>query len=112
MEAGGDLSASQYCFVQLATDSQVDAVASAGGDAIGILQNDPAAAGRAATVGIAGISQLKLGGNVTAGDKVQSHTDGTGLLAATADHVLARAIDGGVAGDIVRVLLVNHHILA
>jgi hypothetical protein len=42
-EAGSDLSAKQYRFVDMASDAAVDAVSAAGGDAIGVLQNDPAA---------------------------------------------------------------------
>lgn len=113
VEAGGDLSAGQYLFVQLASDGQVDLVASAGGDAIGVLLNDPDAAGKAAEVQILGVAKVKVGsGGLTAGHKVQSDASGQAITAASGDHVLGRAMHTAVEGDIASVLLVNHHILA
>lgn len=110
--AGADLSAKQYLFVELANDGQIDPVGSAGGDAVGVLQNDPDAAGKAATVAISGISKVVCGGTVTVGDKVQSDNAGKALTAASGDHVLGRALATGASGEIIPVLLINHHILA
>jgi len=112
LEAGADLSAGQYKFVLVAADGQVDIVGSAGGDADGILQNDPAAAGRAATIGVLGISKVLLGGTVAAGAKVQSDGSGRAITAATGDHVLGKCLVGGAVGEIGEVLLVSKHILA
>ncbi len=113
IEAGADLSAGQYKFVQVATDGQVDLVGSAGADAIGVLQNKPDAAGRAAKVGFSGISKVTLGGTVAMGAKVQSDASGDAILAASGDHVLGTCIKGGAVGEVGEVLLnASHHILA
>ena len=113
LEAGSDLSAGQFHFVLLASDGQVDLVASAGGDADGVLYNDPAAAGRAATVAISGIVKVVAGAAVAVGDKVQSDASGRAITAASGDHVLGKAVSAaGAAGDVISVLLINHHILA
>jgi len=113
LEAGGDLSAGQYRFVNVAADGQVDLVASAGTDAIGVLQNDPDAAGVAATVAIMGVSKVVIGtGGLTAGNRVQSDASGEAIAAATGDVVLGRAITGGAAGELASVLLISTHITA
>jgi hypothetical protein len=112
VEAGADLSADQFKFVQVASDEQVDVVSSAGGDAIGVLQNDPAAAGRAAAVCYAGVTKVIAGATVAAGAKVQSDASGLAITAATGDAVLGVALKGGAANEVIEVLLVSKHILA
>jgi len=100
-EAGGDLSAGQFKFVTLAADGQVDITAAAGGNAIGVLLNNPAAAGRAATVCVSGSVMITCGGAITAGDQIQSDASGDALLAATGDVVLGYAREDGVDGQII-----------
>lgn len=113
LEAGADLSAGQFRFVVVAADSQVDLVASAGGDADGVLQNDPDAAGKAAEVAYAGRVKVVIGvGGLTTGDKVQSDASGEAILAASGDHVLGKCLVGGAAGELGEVLLISKHVLA
>ena len=100
-EAGSDLSAGQFKFVSLAADGQVDTTAAAGGNAIGVLLNNPSAAGRAATVCVGGSVMITCGGAITAGDQIQANTDGTALLAATGDVVLGYARENGVTGQVI-----------
>jgi len=102
-EAGGDLSAAQFKFVTLAADGQVDVTASAGGNAIGVLLNNPAVAGYAATVCMSGDVMVEAGGTITAGDQIQSSATGTALLAATGDVVLGYAREDAVVGQIMRI---------
>lgn len=104
MEAGQDLSASQFCFVTLASDGQVDPTG-AGAVADGVLQNDPDAAGVAATVAIAGISRVVCGGNITLGALVTSDAAGKAVAATTGNEVAGRAMAAGSAGAIIPVLL-------
>lgn len=112
LEAGSDLSSDIYKFVELASDEQVDVVSSAGGNAIGVLINEPEGAGHAATVVVAGIVRVQAGATVAAGDKVQANASGLAITATTGDHVLGRAINGGASGELISVLLGSHHILA
>lgn len=102
-EAGGDLSADQFKFVSLAADGQVDVTASAGGNAIGVLLNNPSAAGYAATVVVSGDVMVKAGGTITAGDQIQSSATGEALLAATGDVVLGYARESAVDGQLMRI---------
>jgi hypothetical protein len=113
LEAGGDLSAGQFRFVELAADAQVDLVAAAGGDAVGVLQNDPSAAGRAATVAVLGVSKVVAGAAVAAGARVQSDDEGRALAAASGDVVLGRALTAAsAAGEVIEVLLLSTHVTA
>jgi len=104
LEAGADLSAKQYYFVTTAADGQVDPT----GDGLmadGILQNDPAAAGYAASVAISGVSKVSVGaGGVTAGDDVSSDATGQANTAATGDVILGRALETGASGSIVSMI--------
>jgi hypothetical protein len=100
-EAGGDLSAGQFKFVDLAADGQVDLVASAGAKAIGVLLNNPSAAGYAATVCVSGSVMITCAGTITAGDQIQSDAAGAALLAATSDVILGYAREDGVIGQII-----------
>ena len=100
--AGSDLTAAQFKFVSLAADGQVDVTASAGGNAIGILTNNPDV-GQAATVTVTGGYMVEAGGTITAGDQIQSSATGTALLAATGDVVLGYALEDAVVGQIMRI---------
>ena len=103
LEAGADLSAKQYYFVSLASDGQVDATGD-GLMATGVLQNDPAAAGRAAEVAIAGLTKGTAGGTVAGGAAVASDANGAGVTAATGDIILGTAVAGGAAGDVISII--------
>lgn len=112
--ASGDLSSHQFKFVLTNSSGQAALVASAGGDADGVLMNKPAAAARPAKVAVAGVAKVTVGANtVTAGDKVQADANGLADVAASGDHVLGRALTTGTTGARISILLSSsHHILA
>jgi len=103
--AGADLSSSQYCFVKLNSSGQV-VVAGADDRAIGVLQDTPAASGRAACVGIDGVSKVLFGGTVSKGAAVTSDANGKAVALTSGDaysHGIAR--DGGHDGEVQAVIL-------
>lgn len=105
LEAGDDLSAIQYYFVSIAADGQVDATGD-GLEADGVLQNDPAAAGRAASVGISGITKVVVGGAVTRGGNVASDSSGRAVNPSSGDYLMGVALaTATTAGEIVSMLL-------
>lgn len=107
--AGVDLSAKQYHFVSMSADGQIDPVAAAGADALGILKNKPDAAGKAAAVTVWGIAKVVAGATLAPGDKVRSSATGQAVAQAASSRELATVITGGVANDMITVLLkVNH----
>lgn len=76
--AAGDLSAAQYRFVvHTATKKTVDRAAATIGEAvIGVLQNDPGAAGRESAVRTGGRSPVLCGGSFNPGDFVTTDSQG------------------------------------
>ena len=79
--AGADLSAKQYFFVEMASDGEVTAVNAATDKIIGVVQNKPAAAARAAAVGIGGVTKVAMsstaaGAAITRGDQLVANTAG------------------------------------
>lgn len=93
-EAGDDLSGSQFCFVTVASDGQVDPTGD-GADADGVLQNNPAAAGRAATVMVGvGKTKIKAGGSFSRGAMLASDSTGRAVAATvTGDYFLGKALE-------------------
>ena len=88
--ASGDLSAAQYFCVQQASDGEIQKVAALGGYTMGILQNDPAAVGRAATVQTIAGTVVKVeagatvaGAAISVGSKLLARADGIAGIAST-----------------------------
>ena len=103
LRAGGDLSANQFKFVKV-NASGLAVACGAGEAAVGVLQDDPRAAGRPALVAIGGVVKTKAEGTIAAGADVASDADGGAVAATTGQIVLGTAITGGVSGDIISVL--------
>lgn len=109
-EAGSDLSASQYCFVDVAADGQVDVVSSKGAKAAGVLQDKPSAAGRAGMVGVVGITKVKVGAAVTAGAEVISDADGKAIATDAADqYIQGTALETSTAANQLIAVLIKHY---
>lgn len=106
-EAGQDLSAKQYFFVTRAADGQIDPTGAAAA-ADGVLQNDPDAAGKQATVATSPgtISKVVIGAAVTNNDLLEADSSGRGVTVSSG-KVLAKALAAGTAaGQIIPALLI------
>jgi hypothetical protein len=106
--AGADLSGNQYYAVKLDTTAALARIVLAGeGDkVIGILQDKPAAAGRAGCVAIGGKTKAVAGGSITAGDRVVQ--DSTGKLVTVGsgdDWSLGIALMTATSGTIFTMLI-------
>jgi len=106
-EAGEDLSAAQFKFVTLESDGQVDLADAAGENCIGVLLNNPDAAGKAATVAISGKVMITCGDTVAAGAALQTDAAGDAITAATGDYVMGYALEAGVDGQIIAMELIQ-----
>lgn len=110
--AGANISAAHQRVVKIDDDFQVNVTTNANAPEIpiGILQNDPNAAGQGASVLISGVSRAELGGTVTAGAALSMNNDGQ-LIAApfeaaigTADLLIfAFALEGGAVNNVIDV---------
>jgi hypothetical protein len=105
-EAAADLSTKQYHFVAYNSSSQVASVASAGAEADAVLQDKPAAQGRACSIAISGVSKVVASAAITAGAAVTSNNAGRAQTATTGNRVLGKALESAsAAGDVIKVLL-------
>jgi hypothetical protein len=104
--SGADYSASQYLFVTMASDGEIDPVGAAGLPALGVLYNAPSAKGIAAEVAISGIVKVKAGAPFNAGVLIMSSAAGKAVTATSGNRILGMAVTPAAAdGDIVSVLL-------
>lgn len=106
--AAGDLSAAQYLAMKISAANTVTTTAAVTDVGIGLLQNDPAAAGRAATVAVMGVAKGMLGATVsTAGTIVAPMANGRLQTAVATQYPLGICLGTGVDGDIVDILLLS-----
>lgn len=110
--AAGDLSAALYKFMKVDSSGNATTCTVLGELAVGVLQNKPNAAGLAAELQIDGVAKVVAGATIAAGAKVSSKADGTAITSISTYHVQGVAMKGGVAGDIIEVLLGVAPILA
>lgn len=82
--AGADLSAKQYHLVEMASDGEVTAANAAADNIVGVLQNKPAAAARAANVAINGITKVAASSTAAGGGFAR----GTALVSNAAGKVV------------------------
>ena len=104
LKASADLSSYQHYGVKISAEFTVAPATAAAVD--GILQNKPAAAGRACQVRVSGVSKVELGGTVTAGGKAT--TDSNAKLIATTsdkDRIVGTFLEAGDDGDTVTMLV-------
>lgn len=106
MPAAGDLSAKQFLFMAVDANGRID-ISGAGADAIGVLQDKPAAIDRPGQVAVEGVSKVVCGAAVTAGNKVSSDAAGKAIpTSGSGKHVLGTArTTTANSGEIVEVVL-------
>ena len=106
--AGADLSAKQFHFVKFgAAEDTVIACSVNDEKAIGVLMNAPASGERAEVALFGGGALLKLAATITRGDLVATNTNGEGKAVAAAGYANAEAMQSGVSGDVIAVMLVK-----
>ncbi len=110
-----DLSASQFFFVTLGSDTYLDVAAVAGGPVLGVVQDGPVGTAlsiRGASVRLGGPTKIKCGGAFSPGDLLS--TDGSGQAVkytgatvftgtpytVSGSQVLGVALEDGVSGEI------------
>ena len=109
IEAGGNLSSDQYTLMVLASDGQVDQSSNTSTNTpIGVLQNKPAAAGRAATIMVSGVTKVIAGETIAIGDLVCQSSVAAGRVdtaGTSTDVIIGMATLGGAVGETISVLL-------
>ncbi|MDD5034847.1 MAG: DUF2190 family protein [Methylococcaceae bacterium] len=107
LEAGGDLSTKQYYFMKAhTTPNQVTTNGTAGGPVVGVLMNEPSAAGDAADVCVRGVAPVIAGsGGLTAGQAVMSDNAGKAVLCTQAKFIVGTALETFSAAAVGSVLI-------
>lgn len=99
---------SQYRFVEMDADGEVDEANADTDIAIGVAQGAVDAAGKAVEIMVTGISKVVAGGVVAVNDLVNSDGTGRAITNAAGDRPLGRALTAAAAaGEIVSVLLLT-----
>lgn len=106
--AAADLSTKQYFFVKKNTTAGQFALCSTDGEIVsGVLQDDPAAAGRAACICALGLTKVEAGGTLTAGDYVGTDANGkcvkknhTSTGADVGDFLCGWVVEGAASGEL------------
>lgn len=111
--AAADLSTKQFYFVKKNTTAFQFALASVDGEVVaGVLQDKPAAAGRAACVAFLGVTKIVAGENLAAGDYIGTDNAGkakkvdvSATGADVGDFIAGYVLEGGSTGELVTIML-------
>lgn len=98
----------QYSVVKGGADNEHVSVSAAGATdkSVGIAMSAATVADQFTEVAVmGGGAKLKLAGTVAFGDKVTSNASGLGVVAASNDHVVGVAMEAGVSGDIIQIVV-------
>ncbi|MDA8086543.1 MAG: hypothetical protein M0Z75_07585 [Nitrospiraceae bacterium] len=98
--------ATAYTIATPGADDDTFSVASAASNPlIGVFQSTTVNAGDSVEVMVKGISNVVLGGTVTRGQAITANASGQGVAAAFGNAVIGIALESGVSGDIIGVML-------
>jgi len=107
-KAAGDLSAKQYLFMKMSADNTVDTCAAVTDVAVGVLQNDPSAAGKPATVAVLGTTKVVAGAAIAVGARVAPTAAGKAQTSVATQYARGIALEAAAAdGDIIEILLIT-----
>ena len=100
LPANDDMSADQYKFAIVNSDSEAD-LAGANVMCVGVIQSvQGSEVGSAVAVAIGGKTKVKLGGTVVAGAVVTSNASGLAVTATTGQTCNGICIKGGASGEV------------
>lgn len=97
--ATSSLVSKQFTFVDVDTSGGISSSTS-GGDAIGVVQDKPAAASPGAVCRPGDITKIVAGGTFAAGDKLMSDSAGKAVVATTGGYILGKALAAGASGKV------------
>ena len=105
--SAADLSAKQYLFMEQSTSTgKVTSADGIGDICVGVLQNDPAAANRAACVAVAGITKVVAGATIAIGDKLCTNASGKAIVANSGNvFVMGEATVSGASDEVIQMTI-------
>lgn len=110
LPASADLSASQFCFVNLNASGQL-ALPSAGGRVVGVLETKPDAQGKVGSVRTLGPARVLAAGSFDPGASLKADAAGKAVLASAGDilagSAIAVALEAGASGKMASIHLLT-----
>jgi len=103
-QAGADLSAKQFYFVEQASTGKVTVCNALGEKALGVVQNNPGNL-QAANVAVQGVTKVIAGGTLVPGDLVNVSAAGKAVVASSTYFIMGEVLVGGGDGEVVTILL-------
>jgi hypothetical protein len=108
LKAGADLSAGQYRFVEISAARTVTIANAITDIALGVLQNDPAAADLPASIAINGTTKVLSGAAITAGARVSPTADGRAQASVSTQFPRGIALETAAgANEVIEILLLG-----
>ena len=106
-KAAADYSSSQYYLMYQSAADTVTKAATAGTKVIGVLQDDPAAAGRAGSVRVMGVTKVVAGAAISVDDELTVDSSGRAVTnSSDSYYIWGRALEAATtAGDIISALV-------
>lgn len=112
-KANADLSAKQYHFVELVAGGKADSCNATTDTAVGVLQNDPDAADKLASIAVLGTTKVVAGAAIAEGAKVAPTAAGRAQTAVATQWARGIALEAaGADGDIIEILLLPMTVMA
>jgi len=113
LKANADLSTKQHLFVELTAAQTVDVTNAITDKAVGVLNNKPDAAGKAAEVDILGTTKVVCSAALAAGTLVGPTAAGKAQAAVSTQYARGMLLEASTAdGDIVEMLLLPMTVMA
>lgn len=106
LPVAADYSAKQNYWMTYNSSGQAQLAATRGVACIGVLQDDPDAAGKVGSIAFSGKAKVYLGGTVAKDDPITNDANGATIKATlSTDHIHGKAIGSGSSGQYIDVLL-------
>lgn len=113
LKAAADLSTKQHYFVELSAAQTVNVCNATTDKAVGVLNNKPTAADKAAEVDILGTTKVVAGAAIAAGALVAPTAAGKAQTAVATQYARGMALEAaGADGDIIEILLLPMTVMA
>lgn len=104
--ASADLSASQFCFVNINTSGQLALPSGAGVGCDGVLQDKPKAITQGGSLCVLGQTKVLAGAAVAIGDSISCDSSGRGITTTSTNKVLGKAVSAAsAAGQLFTMLI-------
>ena len=105
LDAYADYEDEQFHIMYLSAEYTARLATSGSQMLVGILQNKPDAALKAAEIRRVGISKVVCGGDISVGDEITADANGHAVTASEGDRYVGHALEAGVEGRIISVVM-------